>query len=242
VQSYIDSSAAIFRQLPLLVTLNRGGMPDGPDRLIDFGSYAVSRGLYVGQNGLKGSSYLADSRNKTAFLNWAAQTKLCFEMVAATGGSTGTLMEVMQAALRIRCSYLNVYAVDVLRGTAGHSSYDPAYETALQFGAAALSGVTTAVEEKGNERAIPAVFELQQNYPNPFNPTTVIRFQLPVNSHVTLKVFDVNGCEIATLVDGNLAEGNHAVTFNAGSLPSGVYFYKLTSGQYTRVRKAVLMR
>jgi hypothetical protein len=90
--------------------------------------------------------------------------------------------------------------------------------------------------------ALPGEFYLHQNYPNPFNPTTAISFRLPVSTHVTMKVFDVLGREAATLVEGNLEAGTHTVTFNAGNLPSGVYFYQLTAGKFSQVRKAVLLR
>ncbi|MGH7452982.1 MAG: T9SS type A sorting domain-containing protein, partial [bacterium] len=75
-----------------------------------------------------------------------------------------------------------------------------------------------------------------------FNPSTIISFQLPVNSHVTLKVFDVTGREVATLVDGNLAAGNHAVTFAPRETTTGLYFYKITAGKFSQTRKAVLMK
>ena len=70
-----------------------------------------------------------------AFLGWSTRTRLFFEMVAGTGGRTGALMEVMQAAERIHCHYLNVYPEDVLRGTRGTNEFDPAYEEALKYGA-----------------------------------------------------------------------------------------------------------
>lgn len=92
------------------------------------------------------------------------------------------------------------------------------------------------------EHEIPATFTLEQNYPNPFNPSTVISFQLSVNSHVTLKVFDVNLREVATLVDGEMAAGNHSVAFTPRNLVGGVYLYKLTTGKLSQTRKAVLMR
>jgi len=95
-------------------------------------------------------------------------------------------------------------------------------------------------------------FYLAQNYPNPFwsgatsrfagNPNTVISFQLPVNSHVTLKVFDVNGREVATLVDGHLEAGNHDVTFAPRAPTTGLYFYKITAGKFSQTHKAVLMK
>ena len=110
----------------------------------------------------------------------------------------------------------------------------------------------TTVDETRHQ--VPQFFRLEQNYPNPFwsgatsparsggNPSTVISFQLPVNSHVTLRVFDVNGREIATLVDGNLAAGSHAVTFAPSETTSGFYFYKLTAGKFSQTRKAMMMK
>jgi hypothetical protein len=100
-----------------------------------------------------------------------------------------------------------------------------------------------AVEERNSE-TLPTDFSLSQNYPNPFNPSTMIGFQLPVSSHVTLKVFDVNGREVATLVNGERAAGNHSVTFapQGGDWAGGIYFYKLTAAKFSQTRKAVLMK
>ncbi len=74
----------------------------------------------------------------------------------------------------------------------------------------------------------PEEFLLSQNYPNPFNPSTVIEFSIPSTGNATLKVFDVLGREVATLVDGILEPGNHKAWFDAGDLGSGIYFYRLT--------------
>ena len=80
-------------------------------------------------------------------------------------------------------------------------------------------------------------YELSQNYPNPFNPTTIISYQLPKDGHVSLKVYDVLGREVATLVDANQTVGRYNVNFDGSRLASGVYFYRLTSGSYVSTKK-----
>lgn len=85
-------------------------------------------------------------------------------------------------------------------------------------------------------------YALFQNYPNPFNPSTVIRYDLPTNTRVTLKIYDVLGRELTTLVDERQIAGGHSVTFNANALPNGVYFYRLQAGAYTQTKKLVLLK
>jgi hypothetical protein len=80
------------------------------------------------------------------------------------------------------------------------------------------------------------------NYPNPFNPTTTIRYDLPVDARVSLKIYDILGREIMTLVDGFVAAGYHHVELDASKLASGVYFYRLTAGSFTAVRKMLLLQ
>jgi hypothetical protein len=92
------------------------------------------------------------------------------------------------------------------------------------------------------EYSMPVNFSLHQNYPNPFNPGTVISYQLPVNSDVLLKIFDVLGSEIATLVDEYKPAGKYEVEFDASRLASGIYFYKLQAGDYTSVKKMILIK
>ena len=104
-----------------------------------------------------------------------------------------------------------------------------------------VSDPTVAVEEKHTD-ALPTDFSLSQNYPNPFNPSTLVGFHLPVSSHVTLKVFDVNGREVATLVDGNLEAGKHVVTFAPWDFSGGIYFYKITAGKFLQTRKAIMLK
>ncbi|HTY39325.1 MAG TPA: S41 family peptidase [Bacteroidota bacterium] len=88
----------------------------------------------------------------------------------------------------------------------------------------------------------PLIYNLSQNYPNPFNPTTAISYQLTAKSFVTLKVYDILGRQISTLVNEVRAPGSHIVRFDASTLSSGVYFYKLEAGDFTQTRKMVLIR
>ncbi len=88
----------------------------------------------------------------------------------------------------------------------------------------------------------PKQFALEQNYPNPFNPTTVISYQLPVASEVSLKVYDVLGKEVATLVSERQEAGTYHFNFNASSLSSGVYFYRLKAGNFVATKKMLLLK
>jgi photosystem II stability/assembly factor-like uncharacterized protein len=100
-------------------------------------------------------------------------------------------------------------------------------------------GLITSVNEP---QETPSSFGLKQNYPNPWNALTTIQFELPASSHVTLKIFDEIGREIATLFNGEKPAGKHEVKWNAGQLPSGVYFYRLQAGELISVRKLVLVQ
>ena len=93
-----------------------------------------------------------------------------------------------------------------------------------------------------------AVYDMAQNYPNPFNPTSMIRYEIPFDSKVIIKIFNVIGNEVSMLVNENISAGNYEVQFNAKNLPSGVYFYSIkavsTDGKnnFSNVKKMVLMK
>jgi len=89
---------------------------------------------------------------------------------------------------------------------------------------------------------IPNYYSLAQNYPNPFNPTTSIKFSVPTPEMVTLKIFDVLGREVAVLVNEMKQPGFHTVDFDASSLASGIYFYRIDAGQFTSVKRMVLVK
>jgi choice-of-anchor B domain-containing protein len=94
----------------------------------------------------------------------------------------------------------------------------------------------------GTDPSVPMQFTLFQNYPNPFNPSTTIAFDLPVDSRITLIVYDLLGEEVQSLVSGLVRAGHHVETFNAADLPSGVYICRLTAGPYSSAIKLVLLR
>ncbi len=88
----------------------------------------------------------------------------------------------------------------------------------------------------------PKEFKLEQNYPNPFNPSTVISYQLPVVSNITLKVYDILGSEVITLVNEQQEPGYYEVQFNAANIASGMYVYRLQAGDFISVKKMLLIK
>jgi len=94
--------------------------------------------------------------------------------------------------------------------------------------------------ENGEE--LVTTYDLYQNYPNPFNPVTNIKFNLPISSNVTLKVFDILGREIKEIINSNMVAGSHEVQFNSSGLASGIYLYKLEAGDFVQTRKMILLK
>ncbi len=99
----------------------------------------------------------------------------------------------------------------------------------------------TNVEDQG-KLFIPEEYKLEQNYPNPFNPTTTIKYSIPKTSFVSLKIYNLIGEEVATLVNEENSIGNYEIEFNATSLPSGIYFYRLQAGSFVETKKMVLLK
>jgi hypothetical protein len=93
-----------------------------------------------------------------------------------------------------------------------------------------------------DESGTPSDYELRNNYPNPFNPGTVISYWLPVSGEVTVKVYDALGREVTTLVNENKSAGGYKIKFEAGNLPSGIYFYQLKAGTFIQTKKMILLK
>jgi hypothetical protein len=107
------------------------------------------------------------------------------------------------------------------------------------FGINLIDGVE---EEKSNKLLMPCMFALRQNYPNPFNPSTMIEFDIPRKSFVTVEVFNLLGQKVATILAGNLQAGTYKIPWNAGNLSSGIYFYRLNAESFTDAKKLLLLK
>ena len=113
----------------------------------------------------------------------------------------------------------------------------------LEGGCTVISGglVVTKVEENAGQ-GLPKAFVLHQNYPNPFNPSTTIKYDLPEDSRVSLRLFNILGQEVATLVNEEQKAGFESIEWNASSFASGVYFYRIQAGEFVAGRKLLLLR
>lgn len=121
---------------------------------------------------------------------------------------------------------------------AGNYNYQCAFHQPLMAGS--FSATTVGLQD--NLTLVPTTFQLHQNYPNPFNPSTRIPFSVQVAGFTSLKVYDVLGREVATLVNENLQPGSYEVTFQADGLTSGVYLYRFQSGNFTAARTLLLLK
>ena len=113
----------------------------------------------------------------------------------------------------------------------------PWYWTTHSLRSSIITGVNNS-----HEYLLSSSYSLNQNYPNPFNPSTTISFNLPLRSFVSLKVFDLIGREVATIVSEELQSGKYSRQWNALDLPSGIYFYRLQAGAFVETRKLILLK
>ena len=116
----------------------------------------------------------------------------------------------------------------------------PQFHSPADFGQLVFSGEAVSVED--TETIVPYQFSLQQNYPNPFNPVTTIDCQLAIPGHVSIKVYNVVGQEIATLVNEFRKPGKYSVVWDAVGFPNGVYLYKIETSSFTETKKMLLLK
>lgn len=163
--------------------------------------------------------------------------------------SAGTYVRTMTAVTGLRGSYLlgngnylvtnagGVHEIDSVNGTLIRtitSASNFQYISPYNPGALLSSG--------NNGNSVPVKYVLEQNYPNPFNPSTGIKYSIPTAGNVTLKVYDLTGQVVSTLVNEFKSAGSYEVSFNASALASGVYYYSISSGEFSKTMKMVLVK
>ena len=168
--------------------------------------------------------------------SFAEKWKALSDKIGKTSAGPGDISEVTSAGpynIQPRDTVTVAFAL-----AAGASLSD--LRNSVQSARAKYQQIITSVVNNGD--IVPLTFNLQQNYPNPFNPATVIKYQIPKSGYVSLKIYDILGREITTLVNEQKTQGDYKVIFNAASLPSGVYFYKLKTAENTAVKKMILLK
>jgi hypothetical protein len=163
----------------------------------------------------------SDTGNKAADANY-----LINRYVISSGGCINASNTNFQL-----CSTIGETFADRMQGT----------NSTIQLGFWSEGLFLTDVGDKSNT-GIPKTFDLMQNFPNPFNPSTYIEFQIANQGFVSLKVYDLLGREVNTLVNEEKPAGYYKVTWNAANLPSGIYFYRLKAGDYIKTKKMILLK
>jgi hypothetical protein len=199
-------------------------------------SFAVKRiffnyGGASSTNAMKGKAFYSTN-------NWSSMTLLNTDSAFVYPNSTVTpYSKVVSVTVPNKGKFsLRIYPFWV-SATAGTNSKYSVLDSVTISGTTA---VASSVEKTGIE--VPKGFILQQNYPNPFNPSTNIEYRVTKSGFVTLKVFDVLGREVATLVNGELQPGSYQATFDAAHLASGVYLYQLKAGDFIQTQRMVLAK
>jgi len=163
--------------------------------------------------------------------------------------SAGNYIRTMTAVTGLRGSYLLGNGNYLVTNAAGVHEIDSVNGSLIRTVSSAANFQFISPYNPGallsngnNGSTIPENFSLEQNYPNPFNPTTGIKFSIPAGNNVTLKVYDLTGRVVATLINEYKPAGSYEVTFDAADLSSGVYYYSISSGEFSKTMKMVLVK
>ncbi len=192
--------------------------------------------------------YWTNSAKDTLVVEWyqagdfnsATDTTLTFEVILAKADSSvGIMFKDVGNTGTDMTAKVGVQAADTVGVSYWLGGYPPGNTPAPNTGVIFKHSGPTAV---GPGQAGPMAFALSQNYPNPFNPATKIAYSLPHQMKATLRVFNILGQEVATLVNEVQNAGQHTVSFDASHLASGVYLYRLQAGEFTSTYKMILMK
>jgi hypothetical protein len=169
------------------------------------------------------------------FTSYSAEDYLCQLSLNNQFDSLSIVMEFMLSDTSVITDSLNPATYYYWRVSAGNEYGQGIWSNVFWF-------KTIIITEVNDETELSFSYNLEQNFPNPFNPSTHISYSIPEQAKVLIKIFDVLGNEIETLVDELKPAGSYELTWNAESLPSGIYFYQLRSGAYTDTKKMILMK
>jgi len=191
------------------------------------------------------TSFAASISNGVVTLKWSTATEVNnygFE-VERTEWMNGCMNEWKQIGFVAGSGNSNSVKEYSFTDIPNHLSIQP-YNHSFQYRLKQIDndGTFAYSKEIEVENLRPSTFDLRQNYPNPFNPTTVINYQLPENAFVTLKIFDVTGNEVTTLINESKEAGYYSVTFTPANIASGVYVYQLKAGNFLSTKKLLLMK
>ena len=171
----------------------------------------------------------------TSPFNWNGQNllvEICFDNDSASNGSNVTASNINNKIISNGFNLPNINGcVDITTAT-----------SILTVRPNACFSINLTVGINNQTSNIPETYSLLQNYPNPFNPVTKIDFEIPKQGLVTLKIYDVLGREVTTLVNEMKSAGSYSIDFNASGLSSGIYFYKLTTEAFSETKKMLLIK
>jgi len=224
-----------------------------PAMLDELGTDTVSSIIYLRKSGLKVYEYITADSNEHLLFDFSANigdTLSYFEYEPLTGQPTNhpqyiilNSIDTLEYFLKIKLKTFNFSGI-LVADTLGITYATNAIGTLWSLFGATIDGKSygniLSVQLKENKE--PSNFSIYQNYPNPFNPSTIITYSLPQKSRVTLKIYDLLGKEICTLVNGEKTSGTYKVVWNAQNVPSGVYFYKITAGAFSKTNKMLLLK
>ncbi len=187
--------------------------------------YVDSLGSRKGNNLLKCGANLSNCNDTTNFSVFGIPTK------QKEFGEDGLVF-----TYRTYSKYFGITQVITIEGTSSTQDLVGCRINGVTYGDTLLTGVESVSSE------VPESYSLGQNYPNPFNPRTVVSFSLPVDSKVSIKVYDVMGREVQTLVNERMQAGRYSVQWDAGAYPNGVYFYQMNTNGYRETMRMILIK
>lgn len=179
------------------------------------------------------TSFAANSINGSVVLNWSTATEtnnMGFEIERSSDNVTFATVAFVNGYGTITETKNYTYTDNVSAGTYSYRLKQVDFDGSFAYSQTVEVDLT------------PSEFNLSQNFPNPFNPETKINYSVPARSYVAITLYNISGSEVKTLVSGYMEAGTHSVVLNASELPSGVYFYKMTSDNFTAVKKLTLLK